>query len=205
MNDANAKPDRVEEAPEAGGFSGAEKFDFEQLSLALAARAAADDAEPAMEAWTRDEFLEFSKKKKLARAYARKSEKSLLFEELSCTNCSNQSIRSETIRDGSAWRLICRMCDQVFSVDELEKSIVEIEKFAELETQSLNANPSESSGEKEALAFNLSHTLELAKKAEEAEKKRANGETVEVFCPERLLSALGNVDVSSSDSDQKGD
>ena len=201
MSDANEKNVSVEEAPE-GALSGAEKFDFEQLSLALAAHAAADDADPAVEEWTRYEFLEFSKKKKLARSYARKAGKSLLFEGLSCTGCSNQTIRSETIRDGSAWRLICRVCDQVFSVAELKEAVLEIEKFAAYEAQFLKANPGDT-GEKEALAFNLSSALELAKKAGEAEKKRANGETVEVFCPERLLAALGGVDISSSDSDQK--
>ena len=183
--------------------------DSEQLSLALAANGPADTepeleelSEPASAEWTREEFLDFSKKKKLARAYARKSGKALLFEDISCTNCSNQTPRSETARDGSAWRIICSACNQVFNVDELEEAVLEIEKFAAYEAQFLKANPGDT-GEKEALAFNLSSALELAKKAEDAEKKRASGEAVEVFCPERLLSALGNADLSSSDSDQK--
>jgi ATP-dependent Lon protease len=182
---------------------GSKDFDLEQFLLAFPADEKIDDAEPASSAaeaeWTREEFLDFSKKKKLARAYARKSGKALLFEDISCTNCSNQTPRSETARDGSAWRIVCRVCSQVFNVDELEEAVLEIEKFADYETQFLKANPAEA--EASMLDWTRS-ALARALKEKAAEELRNDRKMVAVF-PEKQLQATLEGAVLSGDGDEK--
>ena len=185
---------------------GSKNFDLEQFLLAFPADEKIDDDEPSPSApaaeseWTREEFLDFSKKKKLARAYARKSGKALLFEDISCTNCSNQTPRSETARDGSAWRIVCRVCNQVFNVDELEEAVLEIEKFATYETQFLKAN----SGEAEAPMADLTRaTLARALKDKAAEELRGDRKMVEVFPEKQLSAVLDGSAIRSGDADEK--
>ena len=201
MNDANGKNVSVEGAPEAGGFSGAVRIDFEQMQLALAEHMADDEPSPSAPAgWTRDEFRDLGKKKKSARAYARKSDQLLLSDELICANCGSKKIESTTRNAGLSWHLGCAACGSFVAKSDLEIAHSQLEKFAAMEAQFLKANPVE---KEEVMKEVPMVTLARAQREAEADRKKATGDSVEIFCPERLLSALSIAEVSLGDADQK--
>lgn len=200
MKDANEKNVSVESP--LGGFYGAVHVDFEQLLLAISDPVpSGDESTPsAPAAWTREEFRELGKKKKLARAYARKSDQVLLSDELVCANCGSKRIESTTRNAGLSWHLGCAECGGFVAKSTIEIAHSQLEKFARMEAQFLKANPVE---KEEAMKEAPMVTLARVKSEEEAARKRAAGESVEIFCPERLLSALSIAEVSLGDADQK--
>ena len=195
MIDANGKNVSVEE-PRQGGFSGAERIDFEQMRFDLAEHGKAEGEPPPKTEWTAHEFRELCKKRKLARHYSRKAGQSLLYDELSCPSCSSTRLQSLSKDGGLLWRLICRACGHPVVSDAFNKSLAQIERFAGLELQFLKAD----SEETEAPPITMARVY----KQEEVDRKTAEGRAVEVFRPEHLLAALDGVSVQSGDSDQRG-
>ncbi|MEP6588926.1 MAG: hypothetical protein ABJA84_09255, partial [Polaromonas sp.] len=78
MSGANKKTRASKESLKPVGLSGAD----------------GDGSAPAT--WTRDGIMDLGKKKKLARAYAKKSDQVLLSDELICANCGSKRIESTT-------------------------------------------------------------------------------------------------------------
>ena len=80
----------------------ADPFDFEQLLLVMSDPApSGDESLPSMPAqWTRDEYVELCKKRKLARSYARKTGETLFFDEISCSKCGGG--RGKIVQGGRA-------------------------------------------------------------------------------------------------------
>ena len=171
--------------------SGAVRIDFDQLHLSLCDDGDSEAPPPATE-WTVDEFRELSKKKKLARAYAKRSSEALLYDELGCADCSEKRLQSRPLDGGAIWRLTCVACGHPVASDELIGALVQIDKFAAFERQFLRVNPLE------AMAL-----LSRALNDKAVKELRSDGEMVEVF-PEKQLSALlDNSAIQSGDGDEK--
>jgi ATP-dependent Lon protease len=199
MIDTKDKTACVEEAP-AEGFSGAENLNFEQLTILLSAKSASDDPQSKKE-WTASGFRHFCKKKKLAREYARKAEESLIYDELSCTDCGSKRLESRPNDGSTLWQLRCSVCGHYIDSIEFYKSLVQIDLYASYQRQFLRTNP----GETEAPMAGV-QLVKVARVLEDeaAEDRRSNRKMVEVF-PEKQLSAiLDNAEIQSGDADEKG-
>ena len=198
MNDANEKPASVESP---GGFSGAERVDFEQLRLVRAEKAKAEDEPPPATEWTAHEFRELCKRRKLARQYARKADEPLLYDELSCPKCSSTRLQSIPKDGGLIWRLSCRECGKPVVSDALDKAFLQIENFAAYESQFLKANPDE----KEAPMYDAPMiTMKRALKDKAIVELQSNRKMVEVFPEKQLSAVLDGAGIQSGDADEKG-
>ena len=197
--------------------------DSEQLSLALASNCSDDTepellelaepalaepalaepalAEPALAEWTREEYVALAKKKKLARAYARKTGETLFYDEISCASCGSGSEKIRAMPDGGGvWRLVCQDCSESVRLSAIERAVTELSEFAEKETQ-FRAG----SGSAEApMADWAKAILDRALKERAAEALRNDRKMIEVFPEKQLSSVLNGAGIQSGDADEKG-
>ena len=173
--------------------SGAESYDFDQLILAMSDPApSGDESPPSMPAsWARVDYVEFCKKRKLARSYARKTGETLLLDDFSCPRCGvGREKVPITLSGAGLWLMKCTGCGESVSIAEVERAVLEIDALAEKETK-----------------FQAPDvpmvTLERALKDKAIEELRSDRRMVEVF-PEKQLSAILEISsLQSGDADEK--
>ncbi len=174
--------------------SGAERMDFEQLMLVISDPAQAGNESPPSTpaSWTRDEYVAFCKKRKLARAYANKTGETLFFDEIACSKCGNGRGKFVSRPNGSGiWRMVCSDCDEPLTNGAIEKAVGEIETLAAKET------------EFQAPDVPMV-TLERALKDRAIEELRSDRKMMEVFPEKQLAAILDGSEIQSGDSDEKG-
>ena len=170
------------------------RIDFEQLMLAMSDPDPSVDvpSPPKLAQWARVDYVEFCKKRKLARSYARKTGETLLFDGFSCPKCGVGREKVLVTPDGAGlWFMKCTACGGSVSQAEIERAVNEIEVLAEKETK-----------------FQAPDvpmvTLERAKRDLANEEMMRNKSMIEVFPEKQLSSLLEGSEIQSGDADEKG-
>lgn len=137
------------------------------------------------------DYVAFCKKRKLARAYARKTGETLLFGEFSCPKCCVGRENVLVTPDGAGlWIMKCTACKGLVSPAEIERAVNEIDELAEKET--IFQTPDTPVG------------LGRALKEKAEQELRNDRKMVEVFRSNQLSAILEGSEIQSGDSEEKG-